>query len=300
MGGLGKRLYRNGKSGKIMIKFLQHSEIDKAKWNQSLEATLTPRIYAYSWYLDIASPNWCALIEDDYKSIFPVPIQKKLGIFYISQPLFTQQLGLFSSENSTNVDTFLSAIPKKIWMRSLQIHNRLDNVKIKDNFELDISADIEKIRKKYSQNVKRNLKKAQKKHLEIKECSNDLLIQLFKQNKGKDVKELDKKAYAILSELLEKIQQKEKGKCFGVYKKEQLISAAFFSNCLGRSIYLFSASNSSAKEIGANHFLIDNYIAKYKKDSLILDFEGSMIPALARFYASFGAEKKYYFLINKR
>ncbi len=300
MGGLGKRLYRNGKSGKIMIKFLQHTEIDKVKWNQSLEATLTPRIYAYSWYLDIVSPNWRALIEDDYKSIFPVPIQKKLEIFYISQPLFTQQLGLFSSENSTNVDTFLSAIPKKIWMRSLQIHNRLDNVKIKDNFELDISADIEKIRKKYSQNVKRNLKKAQKKNLEIKECSNDLLIQLFKQNKGKEVKELDKKAYAILSELLEKIQQKEKGKCFGVYKKEQLISAAFFSNCLGRSIYLFSASNSSAKEIGANHFLIDNYIAKYKKDSLILDFEGSMIPTLARFYASFGAEKKYYFLINKR
>ena len=300
MGGLGKRLYRNGKSGKIMIKFLQHSEIDKTKWNQSLEATLTPRIYAYSWYLDIASPNWCALIEDDYKSIFPVPIQKKLGIFYISQPLFTQQLGLFSSENSTNVDTFLSAIPKKIWMRSLQIHNRLDNVKIKDNFELDISADIEKIRKKYSQNVKRNLKKAAEHNLEMKVCSNDLLIQLFKQNKGKEVKELDKKAYAILSELLEKIQQKEKGKCFGVYKKEQLISAAFFSNCLGRSIYLFSASNSSAKEIGANHFLIDNYIAKYKKDSLILDFEGSMIPNLARFYSSFGAEKKYYFLINKR
>ena len=62
----------------------------------------------------------------------------------------------------------MSAIPKKIWMRSLQIHNRLDNVKIKDNFELDISADIEKIRKKYSQNVKRNLKKAQKNNLEIK------------------------------------------------------------------------------------------------------------------------------------
>ena len=300
MGGLGKRLCRNDKSSKIMIKFLHHNEIDKAKWNQSLEGTLTPRIYAYSWYLDIVSPNWRALIEDDYKSIFPVPIQKKLEIFYISQPLFTQQLGLFSSENSTNVDTFLSAIPKKIWMRSLQIHNSLDNVKIKDNFELDISADIEKIRKKYSQNVKRNLKKAQKKNLEIKECSNDLLIQLFKQNKGKEVKELDKKAYVILSELLEKIQQKEKGKCFGVYKKEQLISAAFFSNCLGRSIYLFSASNSSAKEIGANHFLIDNYIAKYKKDSLILDFEGSMIPTLARFYASFGAEKKYYFLINKK
>ena len=300
MGGLEKRLYRNGKICKIVIRFLKHSEIDKAKWDQSLEATLTPRIYAYSWYLDVVSPNWCALIEDDYKSIFPIPIQKKIGIFYISQPLFTQQLGLFSCEAPNNVDVFLRAIPKRIWIRSLQIHNRLDNAKIRDNFELDISSDIEIIREEYSQNVKRNLKKAKKNHLEIKECSNDLLIQLFKQNKGKAVKELDREAYVTLSKLLEIIQQKEKGECFGVYKQEQLISAAFFSNCLGRSTYLFSASNSSAREIGANHFLIDNYIAKYKKDSLILDFEGAMIPTLARFYASFGAEKKYYFLINKR
>ena len=300
MGGLEKRLYRNGKICKIVIRFLQHSEIDKAKWDQRLETALTPRIYAYSWYLDVVSPNWCALIEDDYESIFPIPLQKKLGIFYVSQPLFTQQLGLFSSEDSNNVDVFLRAIPKRIWIRSLQIHNRLDNVKIKNNFELNISPDIERIRNEYSQNVKRNLKKAKKNNLEIKECSNDLLIQLFKQNKGKEVKELDESAYVTLFQLLERIQQKEKGECLGVYKKEQLISAAFFSNCLGRSVYLLSASNDSAKEIGANHFLIDNYIAKYKKDSLILDFEGTMIPTLGRFYASFGAQKKHYFLINKK
>jgi len=283
-----------------VIRFLQHREIDKVKWDQRLETALTSRIYAYSWYLDVVSPNWCALIEDDYESIFPIPIQKRIGIFYISQPLFTQQLGLFSSKDSNNVGAFLREIPKRIWIRSLQIHNRLENAKIKNNFELDISPDIERIRKEYSQNVKRNLKKAKKNNLEIKGCSNDLLIKLFKQNKGKEVKELDKSAYVTLSQLLERIQQKEKGECLGVYKKEQLISAAFFSNCLGRSVYLLSASNSSAREIGANHFLIDNYIAKYKKDSLILDFEGTMIPTLGRFYASFGAEKKHYFLINRK
>jgi len=283
-----------------VIKFLQHREIDKAKWDQRLETALISRIYAYSWYLDVVSPNWCALIEDDYESIFPIPIQERIGIFYISQPLFTQQLGLFSSEDSNNIDAFLRTIPKRIWIRSLQIHNRLENAKIKNNFELDISPDIERIRKEYSQNVKRNLKKAKENNLEIKACSNDLLIELFKQNKGKEVKELDKLAYVTLSQLLERIQQKEKGECLGVYKEEKLISAAFFSNCLGRSVYLLSASNSSAREIGANHFLIDNYIAKYKKDSLILDFEGTMIPTLARFYASFGAEKRHYFLINKK
>jgi len=280
-----------------VIKYFQHSEIDKEKWDACVEKSDNRLIYPYAWYLDIVSPNWAALIKEDYKVIFPLPIKKKLGISYISQPLFTQQLGLFPSDD---LHSFLQAIPKKIWIRSLQIHNQLEDTKTKDNFELDISVDIEKIRKKYSQNVKRNLKKAAQHDLQIKKCASSVLIQLFKENKGKEVTELNNKAYSTLLELLDKIQQKEKGDCFGVYKEEKLISAAFFTNCLKRSIFLFSASDNTAKQIGANHFLIDTYIENFKKDSLILDFEGSMIPSLARFYASFGAEKKCYYLIDKR
>ncbi len=282
-----------------MIRFYANNEINKQKWDSCIENSTKGLIYAYAWYLDIVSPNWSALIKEDYKTVFPLPIKKKLGISYISQPLFTQQLGLFSSENSNNANTFLKAIPKKVWIRSLQIHNQLDNSKTKDNFELDILADIDKIRKKYSQNVKRNLKKATQHNLQIKKCESRALIELFKENKGKEVAELNIKAYSTLLELLDKIQQKEKGNCLGVYKEGKLISAAFFTNCLKKSVFLFSASNKTAKEIGANHFLIDTYIENFKKDSLILDFEGSMIPSLARFYASFGAEKKCYYLIEK-
>jgi len=275
-----------------VIRFYANNEINKQKWDSCIENSSKGLIYAYAWYLDIVSPNWSALIKEDYKTVFPLPIKKKLGISYISQPLFTQQLGLFSSENSNNANTFLQAIPKKVWIRSLQIHNQLDNSKTKDNFELDILADIDKIRKKYSQNATQH-------NLQIKKCESRSLIELFKENKGKEVAELNIKAYSTLLELLDKIQQKEKGNCLGVYKEGKLISAAFFTNCLKKSVFLFSASNKTAKEIGANHFLIDTYIENFKKDSLILDFEGSMIPSLARFYASFGAEKKCYYLIEK-
>lgn len=282
-----------------MIKLYANNEIDKRKWDSCVADSQNGLIYAYAWYLDIVSPNWSALIKEDYKAIFPLPIKKKLGISYISQPLFTQKLGLFSVNDLEDVKSFLKAIPKKVWIRSLQIHNQLDNAKTKDNFELDISDDVEEVRKKYSQNVKRNLKKAAQHDLQIKKCESSELIQLFKENKGKEVAELNSKAYSTLLELLDKIQQKEKGNCLGVYKEGKLISAAFFTNCLKKSVFLFSASNKTAKEIGANHFLIDTYIENFKKDSLILDFEGSMIPSLARFYASFGAEKKCYYLIEK-
>lgn len=283
-----------------MIKLFENKQIDKQKWDNCLEQSECAKIYAYSWYLDVVSPNWKALIQDDYKAVFPLPIKKRLGISYISQPLFTQQLGIFSSECGKNFEEFLSQIPKKIWLRTLQVHNDLTSSTTKDNFELDISADIEKIREKYSLNTKRNIKKAREQQLIIKACSTRSLIQLFKANKGKEVKEMNEKSYSILSKLLDKIQEKKKGNCYGIFKDGELISSAFFSNCFKRSIYLFAASNTYAKKIGANHLLIDTYIEKYKQDSLILDFEGSMIPSLARFYASFGAEKKPYYIIKRK
>ncbi|MEE2700141.1 MAG: hypothetical protein VYD71_02110 [Bacteroidota bacterium] len=283
-----------------MIKFFANNEIDKQRWDSCLEQSEDAKVYAYSWYLDVVSPNWAALIEDDYKSIFPIPIKKKFGISYIAQPLFTQQLGLFSIDKVLAVQLFLEAIPKKFWLRSLQIHSELKNIQTKDNFELDVSTDIDKIRKKYSQNVKRNLKKAAEQQFTIKECDNKSLIQLFKEDKGKEVMGMNNKAYSILSNLLDKLKEKKKGNCYGLFKDTKLISGAFFANCFGRSIYLFSASNAYAKEVGANHSLIDSYIQHYKKESVILDFEGSMIPSLARFYASFGAVKKSYYLIKRK
>ncbi len=285
-----------------MIVFLHNREIDKEAWDKCLNNSVNGLIYAYSWYLDIVSPNWCALVEVNYNKIFPLPIKKKFGFSYISQPLFTQQLGQFSKEISNNSMEFIMEIPRRVWIKALQLNssNKITNAKERNNFELNISENIENIRRKYSQNLRRNLKKASQFALKIRKCDSNSLIHLFKRNKGKNLKSLDNKAYDILLVLLNIIQEKDKGDCYGVFKDGELISAAFFTNCLKRSIYLFSASNNIAKSTGANHYLIDTYVSKYKHDSLILDFEGSMIPSLARFYKSFGSENKKYYLIRKR
>ena len=57
-----------------MIRFFENKDINKQNWDKCLEQSGSAKIYAYSWYLDIVSPNWKALIQDDYTSIFPLPI----------------------------------------------------------------------------------------------------------------------------------------------------------------------------------------------------------------------------------
>ncbi len=82
-----------------MIKYLKHHEVAKDKWDECIDKAFNGIIYAYSWYLDLVSPEWEALIEDDYSIVFPLTQRNKNNINYLFQPVFTQQLGVFSKKN---------------------------------------------------------------------------------------------------------------------------------------------------------------------------------------------------------
>ena len=74
-----------------MIVHLKHHQIDKTKWDNCIDVYPNGMVYAYSWYLDIMAPGWQALIDDDYKAIFPVTGFKRFGIQYIAIPIFLPQ-----------------------------------------------------------------------------------------------------------------------------------------------------------------------------------------------------------------
>src|ERR1700759_1778470 len=75
-----------------MISYLSHSDIDKLRWDACISHAQYSIIYGYSWYLDMVSPGWDALVDDDYQSVFPLTWKKKFGLYYLSQPNFAQHL----------------------------------------------------------------------------------------------------------------------------------------------------------------------------------------------------------------
>ena len=261
-------------------------------------------VYAYSWYLDIVHENWNAIVEGDYERVMPIPASEKWGIPYIFQPFFVQQLGVFSKTilSPEIVQAFIRNIPKKYRLVDINLnsYNTLDSSNFdiipNKNHVLDLINKYTTLSGKYATNTKRNLKKSLKYNLSlIKGIKPETLIQLFKTNKGKEVKNWGETEYQRLHRLMYMAIYKGRGLVYGVFDaRNQLCAGAFFLKSHNRLIFLFSATNQQAKETAAMTFLIDSVIREFAPGKLVLDFEGSNNANLARFYKGFGAKEVTY------
>ena len=287
-----------------MIQYLAHSDIDPKRWDQCIAQSVNRRVYAFSWYLDVVCPGWDALVDGDYDAVFPLTHHRKGGILYLYQPYFTQQLGLFSKLHltATLVDQFIKAIPRKFRYADIHLNfmNKPDAAEYscssRLNHELDLIPAYELLQKNYSQNTRRNIRKAADQGLYLgRKAETDELITLFKDNFGKKEGQLKSSHYEILRNLLIRCQKQKMGVILGTYTPDDRLSAAaFFLHDHDRIYFLFAASANLARENGAMFMLIDHVIRENAEKSLTLDFEGGNDPNLGRFYKSFGAKEVPY------
>lgn len=283
----------------LSIQHLSNTQIDKVRWDAQLANCINRLPYAYSAFLDIVSPGWEAFVADDYRFFMPICPAKKGGITYLLQPPFCQQLGLFfvQQPDVEIIEQFLQTIFLNFRFAEFNLNSANRGVLMSAvstsgiNLELDLSEPYDTIYKNYSKNCKRNLKKAVKSGVSLEtSLKGEEIIALFRTNKGAQVSAWGDSEYATLLTLINDAENRDYGFCLGVKSAEnELIAGAFFLTDERRTIFLFSGSNSAAKESGAMFFLLDAAIQKSAESGVIFDFEGSNTPSLARFYAGFGA-----------
>ena len=267
-----------------------------------------PMAYAYSWYLDIVSPGWKALVAGDYEAVFPLTGNWKMGIHYLHQPFFTQQLGIFKRTDSSGVgiEDFIHAIPPRyrfieICLNESNIHD-LKTVPFRalPNYHLSISKPYTDIYDGYTSSCRNSIRKfvqetGKKDFAFAENVDPDVLIDLFRENRGSLVSELKNTHYRILESLIMECLDMNLGEIWLLHTLEGVpLAGAFFLDSPGRKIYLFAASTQRGRDRLAMFYLIDSYIRKYAGNRLILDFEGSAMDNLAHFYKGFGAQRVMY------
>jgi hypothetical protein len=283
-----------------MIRYMDHHEIDMEKWDACIDSAPNGIFYAYSWYLDMLAPPWGGLVEGDYRSVMPLPYRKKFGVHYIYQPAFIQQLGIFSTHSMGEELTrkFIAAIPghfryADIPMNTFNKVPPLEGVlrKTRVTYELDLIPTYEEIYKRYSENARRNLKKAEKRGVFIAAHGRpEEVITAFRSSRKRDP--YTEKDYQALKHLIYSGMHRGNVSLYSAYSDKNNFSAGIvFYHTHKKVVFLFSGSAPEARENGAMFKLVDAFIRDHAGRELVLDFEGSSDPSLARFYRGFGSKE---------
>lgn len=292
-------------NNKNKITYIKHAEINSEKWNHCIENAPNSRLYANDWHLDRTADFWDALVWGDYDYVMPLPIRKKFGISYVYQPLYSQQLGIFPSPDNKIAAAFYHELLQNIQYSDVYINSENPIIKSNEaltflprkNYLLDLKNDYNTIYSNYSKNTKRNIVKAFQNNLHVIE---GIRLEEFLAFKKENLPvKLAKSDVEKLKSIVAYGQYKGIGEIYGVYSAaNELCAAVYFCRWKDRVIYLNAVSNDEGKELKAMYFLVENFIRSNAGRELKIDFEGSMIPGVERFYQGFGALPEIYFQLK--
>ena len=287
------------------IRFIQRKEIDLHKWDEAINNSFNSLPYALSWYLDAVAENWGALVLNNFEAVMPLVWLRKVGIKCLYQPYYCQQLGVFSIKplNAELHSKFMKAASGQ----SPYIHINLNpssaivadefSLAKKKNLLLDLGGDYSSIQKNYSGSHRRNIAKAIKTGLIFSE-KNDLksFQNFYLENVNRNKENFKSQHEKIFKKLTQYLITSKQGTAFTAHNDAgNLFAAVLIVFHKNRLIGIINTSSAMGKKNGASHFLFDQIIKKYSNSDYILDFEGSSIVTIARFYEGFGATEEVFY-----
>lgn len=286
-----------------MIRFISHQEIDKNKWDNCIENASNGFIYAFSWYLDCVAPNWNALVLNDYEAVMPLPTARKFFLVAY-QPFFAQQLGIFNVQQlgTFGISDFIEAIPSEYKYINICLNENNDTgsgeyrIIKRNNFILYLHHDYEYLYKHFNEHNRRNIRKSLNNGLSIVEATTDEVVDFYVKHKGDLTNHIKQHHYISFKQVLN--ESKKRGLSFSlkvVNNKGETHSCATFYKFKNRVIFQIGTANEVGRESRAMFFMFNHIIEKYATQNLILDFEGSEIVTVSRFFSGFGALHMPYF-----
>lgn len=307
MAGMEILVRENASISETMIIYLKNQEIDRVQWDNCVKDTPGSKPYGYSWFLDIMAPGWEALIDDEYDSVFPVPGFRKLGFNYVATPIFLQQLGAYSPDNSLQkaINEFIDYMPDSYSFIDLCVGQRIANdrfkISLRTNYELELNRSYDKLWNGFSAHCKRNIEKSARKKPELTDnIKPEELTDLFIHNKGSEIRKIKPRDYQRLNNLMNFCLKNKKGRIIGVRQsKKKILYGLFVVEIKGNKTMLFVVNTPQSRDKRIGYYVINELIKEAAGTKTILDFAGSSVPSIAAFMESFGSKNIPFYRIYR-
>lgn len=299
----------------MKVQLLNSEHIDPEKWDRFIGSSLEGAVYHEYETLNTLCRRWKAfvVVDGDWRAVFPFELKRKWVINYSFPPMFTQYLGpvfardlgdqdkraihevfakRFKEMGRSLVASFSPEIEDTgIWMRTgFRVSDRT-------TYWLKLDKTCADLEKKYSENIRRNIKKAARR-FEVKQ--GDLrpsdAVTLFREEVGHQIDSITEDQYVGYIRWVEHLQKKQRARIYSA-RAEDGVCAGFIVvlNSGANRIYSMGALRSSERKSGLSPLLLSRAICDSVEDGVsYFDFEGSMVEGIARFFRSFGSEKITY------
>ncbi|WP_022825494.1 GNAT family N-acetyltransferase [Hymenobacter norwichensis] len=290
------------------LRLLRHSELNLSAWDTCVNQAEQVVPYAQNWWLQATAGRWDAVVEigrqGEYLAVLALPFKRRPWGREVYQPPFTQQLGLLTTAGSQHfqLPDYLLEMQRQYNSCYLQLHTEHElasaplGFKLTERitYHLPLAPSYAMLHAGYAADYRRRLRinaEAAQPLVIIPTVDAEPLLTLFQQTKGAAAG-LGRTHYAKLRQLIAAGQQHKQATLLEVRHPEtgELLAGALFMLFRTRLVYLFAAASEAGKKASAPLLLLDAAIQQYAGTSgLVLDFEGGMIPSIARFFANFGA-----------
>jgi len=285
------------------IRYVPRHEIDTARWDACIGQAANSLLYGFHFYLDhMAANQWDALILGDYEAVMPLTWRRKYGIKYLYQPPFTQQAGIFSARPLPPdlIAAFIQTAQKHFRFAEIFLNygNALPAFEPRTNYVLPLDAPYPQLAANYKKDLVRNLRLAARSPL-VYSTSPDLELTLesYRTEYGARTPHVRSGDYARFAALCRLCRARDELVLRAATTPGgEILSTALLLRDQNRLYLLQSTTPAAGRRHEANHYLLDQLVREWAGSGLILDFEGSELPGVARFYKNFGSkDQPYYF-----
>lgn len=299
-----------------MLRYLPHSQINYQQWDACVQASSQSIVYALSWYLDVVSPGWAGLVDEQgghYRAVVPLPEAKKFGITYLRQPFFAQQLGLFSVGEPPDMAGALHQVLSRYALISKYAFNTGNQplafpaspylqAEPQYTHHLDLSLPYERLYQHYSRDRKLNLSRARKAGLQVVE-SQDIqpLIALFKSDAASRITGgAPEASYRMLEALYARLQQRGLARLYYTRSPAGDWDAGCLFVCYAHKIiYLFNAASVAGRRRNGRSLMIDQMIRQHAGQPYVFDFESpAAVASIIRVYRGFNARPQPFYTLR--
>jgi hypothetical protein len=301
-------------------------DIDREAWLAFLAHSPEAAIYVHPAYLDLIAAGWQAIEvwrDQHLLAIMPLHLKQKAGYTYALQPSFSQHWGVvFAGGELGNayktyshrrkvIKAIVAGIPSEIKWFLYGFAPEFDyphpfhwdgyTLGTRYTYRLDLSAGYAATEKNFGNDTRYDIRKAIGQKIVVQASDDwqqlDRLIEA-NQNSGKVLLQgAERETFSRLAPFL--LEAGLGILYFAIDESQSVIGAGLFGHFAGKTCYLMSAQAPQASSAGAMTLLLAKAIEDAVQNSVIFDFEGSMIEGIEGFFRGFGGKPVPYLMIEK-